>query len=115
MQKAIIRFVTAGAICLSSIGLAYAQGGTGAFDGRKFFEELSARGVKTTALDPDKFFAELSARAVKSNAPIDPKMFFEELAARGVNTQGFDPNKFFEELSARGVKMPEMMAAKSMR
>lgn len=113
MQKSIIRFVTAGALCLLTAGMAHAQSSAGAFDGRKFFEELSARGVNTTSLDPDKFFAELSARAVKSNAPIDPKKFFEELAARGVNTQGFDPNKFFEELSARGVKMPEMMMVKS--
>ena len=94
MHKSAIRLALAGAICLVASGLAQAQTAAGAFDGKKFFEEISSRGVN-------------------SKAPIDARKFFEELSSRGVNTQGIDPNKFFEELSSRGVKMPDMMVVKS--
>lgn len=113
MHKATLRLALAGAITLLAAGLAQAQTASGTFDGMKFFQELSAKGVNTRGLDASKFFEELSAKSVSSKAPISPKQFFEELSARGVNTQGHDPNKFFEELSARGVKMPDMMAVPS--
>lgn len=112
MQKSPIRLAFA-AICLLAAGLAQAQPAPGAFDGKKFFEEISAKGVNTKGLDANKFFEELAAKGVSSKAPIDPKGFFEELSSRGVNTQGVDANKFFEELSARGVKMPDMMIVKA--
>lgn len=113
MQKSAIRLALAGAICLVAAGLAQAQSAAGAFDGKKFFEEISSRGVNTKGLDANKFFEELASRGVSSRAPIDAKKFFDELSSRGVNTQGIDPNKFFEELSSRGVKMPDMMVVKS--
>lgn len=113
MRKSLSRLALAGAICLMASGLAQAQTAAGAFDGKKFFEELSSRGVNTKGLDAGKFFEELASKAVSSKALIDPQKFFEELASRGVNTQGFDANKFFQELSSRGVKMPDMMVVKS--
>ena len=113
MHKSAIRLALAGAICLVAAGLAQAQSAAGAFDGKKFFEEISSSGVNTKGLDANKFFEELASRGVSSRAPIDAKKFFDELSSRGVNTQGIDPNKFFEELSSRGVKMPDMMVVKS--
>lgn len=113
MRKPTLRLALAGMMCLIAAGLAQAQPASGAFDGKKFFEELSSRGVNTKGLDANKFFEELAAKSVSSKAPIDPRTFFEELASRGVNTKGFEPNKFFEELSARGVKMPDMMVVKN--
>ena len=115
MQKSAVRLALAGVICLVASGLAQAQSAAGTFDGKKFFEEISSKGVNTKGLDASKFFEELASKGVSSKAPIDPKKFFEELSSRGVNTQGIDANKFFEELSSRGVKMPDMMVVKSTR
>jgi hypothetical protein len=83
------------------------------FDKKKFFEELSTRGVKTETFDADKFFADLNARGVTASNRMDADKFFEELAARGVATpSGFDRKKFFEDIAAKGVKAPDIVNTK---
>jgi hypothetical protein len=109
MVSYLTRILTAGAIAAMVISQPLLAQGT---DFKKFFEELSARGVKTGSLDADKFFAELAARGVSSSNRMTVDKFFEELAARGVTTPtGFDRKKFFEELAARGVKTPDVINA----
>jgi hypothetical protein len=110
MTSYLTRLLTAGAIGAMVMTQPLLAQGT---DSKKFFEELSTRGVKTESLDADKFFAELAARGVSSSNRMDADKFFEELAARGVSTPpDFDRKKFFDELAARGVKAPDVINAK---
>ena len=83
MTSYLTRLLTAGAIGAMVMTQPLLAQGT---DSKKFFEELSTRGVKTESLDADKFFAELAARGVSSSNRMDADKFFEELAARGVST-----------------------------
>jgi hypothetical protein len=83
MKSYLTRLLTAGAIGAMAMSLPLLAQST---DSKKFFEELSNRGVKADTLDADKFFAELSARGVSSGSPMKADKFFEELAARCVST-----------------------------
>src|SRR4029079_17867349 len=74
MVSYLTRILTAGAIAAMVISQPLLAQGT---DFKKFFEELSARGVKTGSLDADKFFAELAARGVSSSNRMTVDKFFE--------------------------------------
>ena len=109
MTKLVTKLAIAATVGLLAIGgPANAQQKAG-FDGNKFFEELSNRGVNTKGVDGAKFFEELSKRGVNSTAPIDGAKFFEELANRGVKIDGIDGNRLLGELRERGVIMPDMV------
>ena len=99
-----------GMLALSTI--AFAQQPTAAFDGKKFFDELSSRGFKSPAgFDGKKFFEELSSRGFSDKQKLDGKKFFEELSSRGFSAPaGFDGKKFFEEQTKTGgYAMPPMV------
>ena len=112
MQKFMRELTIAAAIGFMAVTTAANAQQPQRFDGGKFFEELSNRGVNTKGIDGNKFFEEISNRGVNSKNPIDGNKFFEELSNRGVNTKGIDGNKFFEELSNRGVSLPDMVTTK---
>ena len=58
MFTKLVQMCAIGALSLAVLGpAAVAQG----FDGKKFFDELSTRGVSTGTLDPERFFEELRA------------------------------------------------------
>ena len=86
----------------------------GGFDSKKFFDELSARGVSVeSSFDSKAFFDQLSSRGVSETKPLDAKAFFEELSSRGVSVPShFDSKKFFDEIQAKGVAAPSMVAPK---
>lgn len=99
--------IAAGAFGVILVGQhAVAQG----FDGKKFFNELSSRGVSTGTLDPDRFFEEMRATGASSQKRLDPDKFFQELQARGASTPaGFDSRRFFDELAATGARAPDIV------
>lgn len=102
--------VAFGVLAFSSLALA--QQPTAAFDGKKFFDELSSRGFKSPAgFDGKKFFEELSSRGFSDKQKLDGKKFFEELSSRGFSAPaGFDGKKFFEEQTKTGgYAMPPMV------
>ena len=104
----------AGLLAASSIALA--QTPAPAFDGKKFFDELSSRGYKSPAgFDGKKFFDELSSRGYSDKKKIDGKAFFEELSKQGFSgPAGFDGKKFFEEqIRTGGWAMPPMVDMKN--
>jgi hypothetical protein len=114
MRKSIQTFAAAAALsALMALSPVFAQG-KGAFDARKFFDELSARSVSMpTGFDSDKFFAELSAKSVSSGKKFDARAFFDELQSRGVKMPvGFDPNKFFMDMAETAGAMPPMVEMK---
>jgi hypothetical protein len=114
MRKTIQAFAAVATIgALMALTPAFAQG-KAAFDGKKFFDELSARSVSMPqGFDSEKFFAELSAKSVNSGRKIDARAFFDELQSRGVKVPvGFDPNKFFSDISSTGAAMPPMVETK---
>ncbi len=80
------------------------------FDNKKFFNEMSSRGVSTGTLDPEKFFEEMRATGASAQNRLDPEKFFQELQARGASTPvGFDARRFFDELAATGAKAPDIV------
>ena len=104
--------VAFGVLAFSSLALA--QQPTAAFDGKKFFDELSSRGFKSPAgFDGKKFFEELQSRGFSNTNKFDGKKFFEELQSRGFSTPaGFDGKKFWEEQTRTGgYNMPPMVDA----
>ena len=120
MNKTLIKLVTAvaiGTFALTSVAIAQqkaapAQEKTEAFDGKKFFDELSSRGWKSPAsFDGKKFFEDLSSRGWSSTNKFDGKKFFEELSSRGWSSPvSFDGKKFWEEQTRRGgYNMPPMV------
>ncbi len=78
---------------------AFAQQKAPAFDGKKFFDEIAAKGFKSPAgFDGAKFFEELEKRGFSSTNKLDGYKFFEEIASKGFSVPaGFDAKKFFEE------------------
>ncbi len=107
MITKLMRIVTAGAMGVAILGqAAVAQG----FDNKKFFNEMTSRGVSTGTLDADKFFEEMRATGASSQNRLDPEKFFQELQARGASTPvGFDSRRFFDELAATGAKAPDIV------
>jgi hypothetical protein len=109
MRKFAMSLATAGVVGMLSFGTAFAAD----FDSKKFFDELSAKGVNTANLDSKKFFDELSSKGVNSTNRIDSKKFFDELSSKGVKMPAnFDSKKFFDELSSKGVSAPPMVDTK---
>ena len=112
-SKFVVKLATAFAV-LALASTAFAQQPAPAFDGKKFFEELSSRGFKSPAgFDGKKFFEELQSRGFNNTNKFDGKKFFEELSSRGFSTPaGFDGKKFWEEQSKTGgYNMPPMVDA----
>lgn len=107
MITKLTRMIAAGALGAAILGqAAVAQD----FDNKKFFNELSSRGVSTGTLDPDKFFEEMRATGASAQAPFSPERFFQELQARGASTPAnFDARRFFDDLAATGAKAPEIV------
>lgn len=103
----ISRVLAAAALGLTVLSpAAIAQG----FDNKKFFNEMSSRGVSTGTLDPDRFFEEMRATGASAQNRLDPDRFFEELQARGASTPaGFDSRRFFDDLAATGAKAPDIV------
>ena len=109
-----MRYAPVSLVALMLIGAPAAAQQT-QFDSKKFFEELSSRGVSMPAnFDAKRFFDELSSRGVSASKPLDAKAFFEELSSRGVAVPShFDSKKFFDEIEAKGVAMPCRSVANS--
>ena len=101
------RVLAAGALGLTMLSpAAIAQG----FDNKKFFNEMTSRGVSTGTLDADKFFEEMRATGASAQNRLDPEKFFQELQVRGASTPaGFDSRRFFDELAATGAKAPDIV------
>jgi len=101
------RLLAAGALSMAVLSpAAIAQG----FDNKKFFNEMTSRGVSTGKLDPDKFFEEMRATGASAQNRLDPEKFFQELQARGASTPaGFDSRRFFDDLAATGAKAPDIV------
>jgi hypothetical protein len=108
MITKLTRMIAAGVLGATVLGsAAVAQ----EFDNKKFFNELSSRGVSTGTLDPDKFFEEMRATGASAQAPFSAEKFFDELQARGASTPvGFDARRFFDELAATGAKAPDIVS-----
>ncbi len=104
------RVCAAGAVGLAVLGQpAFAQG----FDGKKFFNELSTRGVNTGTLDPERFFEELRATGASAQNRLDPETFFKELQMRGASMPvNFDARRFFDDLAATGASAPDIVDPK---
>jgi hypothetical protein len=102
--------IAAGVLSVTVLGqTAMAQG----FDNKKFFNEMSSRGVSTGTLDPDKFFEEMRATGASAQNQFSPEKFFDELQARGASTPaGFDSRRFFDELAATGAKAPDIVSTR---
>ena len=107
MLTVLMRILAAGALGMAVLAqTSVAQ----EFNPRLFFDELSARGVKTESVDPDKFFEEIRATGASAENKMDPEKFFDELKARGASTPaGFNSGRFFDDLAATGVKTPSMV------
>jgi len=101
------RVLAAGALGLTMLSpAAIAQG----FDNKKFFNEMTSRGVSTGTLDADKFFEEMRATGASAQNRLDPEKFFQELQVRGASTPaGFDSRRFFDDLAATGAKAPDIV------
>ena len=112
MQKIAIQVVMAAALGLSALsGIAQAAE---PFDGKKFFDELSSRGIKAPAgFDGKKFFEEQQARGYGEKNKLDGKAFFDELSSRGVKfPEGFDGKKFWADQQRQGgYNVPPMVDA----
>lgn len=107
MIKNFTRMLAVGALSMSILSpAAIAQG----FDNKKFFNEMTSRGVSTGTLDPDKFFEEMRATGASAQNRLDPDKFFQELQARGASTPAnFDSRRFFDDLAATGAKAPDIV------
>lgn len=110
MFTKLVRMCAIGALSLAVLGpAAVAQG----FDGKKFFDELSTRGVSTGTLDPERFFEELRATGASAQNRLDPEAFFKELQMRGASMPvNFDARRFFDELAATGASAPDIVDTK---
>ena len=71
----IISIVSATATVVGALAFSASVGGqqSQSFNGNKFFEELSNRGVNTKGIDGNKFFEELSNRGVSMPDMVKPK------------------------------------------
>jgi hypothetical protein len=110
MFTKLVRICAISAVSVALLGpAAVAQG----FDGKKFFEELSSRGVSTGTLDPERFFEELRATGASSQNRLDPEAFFKELQMRGASMPvNFDARRFFDDLAATGASAPDIVDPK---
>lgn len=122
-RHAIILAVAAavGTLALADVSVAQQKAAVGqqqtaAFDGKKFFDDLSTRGWKSpAAFDGKKFFDDLSTRGWNSSNKIDGKKFFDELSSRGWSAPAnFDGKTFWDEQTRQGgYNVPPMVNGKS--
>ena len=100
----------AGMLAFSTI--AFAQSKPVPFDGKKFFDEIAAKGFKAPAgFDGNKFFEEIASKGFSDKNKLDGNKFFAEIAAKGFSVPaGFDGRKFFDEqMKIGGQNMPPMV------
>lgn len=107
MISRLTRMSSVAALSMTLLGqTAFAQ----SFDNKKFFNELSSRGVSVSKVDPDRFFEEMRLTGASAQNRLDPDKFFAELQARGASMPaGFNSRAFFDDLAARGASAPDIV------